>query len=64
MHKVMKTFYTSNSDLMELLTENGFNLICDEQMRVIISNKDAEKIPAFVEEFAPSARMDYTIEDL
>lgn len=60
----MKTFYTNNSGLMELLSENGFNLVCDEQMRVIISDEDAENIPAFVEEFAPYARMDYTIDNL
>lgn len=64
MHKFMKTFYTDNPALLDLLSENGFYFECDEQMRVIVSDEDAERIPPFVDEHAPAAFMDYAIEDL
>lgn len=42
--------------------KNGINLICNEDMEIIISDEDADRIPAIVAEFTPCATMDYTIE--
>lgn len=60
----MKTFMTSNSELEEILVENGINLIVNENMEIVISDEDAEKIASIVEEFAPSASGDYCIEEV
>lgn len=58
----MKTYYSNNSELNEILVANGINLICDDNMQVKISDEDAERVPAIVAEFAPAASGDYTIE--
>jgi len=58
----MKTLYTDNSALIELLTNNGISIICNEQMEMTISDEDAERIPTMIEELAPAAISDYTIE--
>lgn len=58
----MKKFYTSNQALAEILVENGVDLICNEDMEVTVSDEDAERIPSIVEEFAPAAIGDYSIE--
>jgi len=58
----MKTFYTDNEALSELLTEHGIELVCNEDMQIVITDEDAERIPAIVAEFAPAAIDDYTIE--
>ena len=60
----MKTFWTSNSELEEILAENGINLFVNENMEVVISDEDAERIDSIVEEFAPAASGDYCIEDI
>ena len=57
----MKQIITSNNELLEVLAENGINIICDDQMRMIISDEDAAKVGQVVKEFAPAAYMDYTI---
>lgn len=58
----MRTFYTDNQALLELLSEKGINLTCNERMEIEISDEDAERIPAIVERFAPAATQDYSIE--
>lgn len=58
----MKKYTSNNEELNEILVENGINLICNEDMEIIISDEDADRIPAIVAEFAPCATMDYTIE--
>ena len=60
----MKTFWTSNSELEEILAENGINLFVNENMEIVISDEDAERIDFIVEEFAPAASGDYCIEDI
>lgn len=60
----MKTFWTSNDELKEVLVEKGINLIVNENMEVVISDEDAERIDSIVEEFAPAASGDYCIEDI
>lgn len=59
----MKTFYTDNAALAELLENHGISLICDENMQIVISDEDAARIPGIVAEFAPAAIDDYTIEE-
>lgn len=58
----MKTIYTSNEALLEILTENGINIICNEQMEMTISDEDAARIPEIVAKYAPAAIGDYSIE--
>jgi hypothetical protein len=60
----MKAIYTDNAALLEALTENGINITCDEQMRMIISDEDADRLPGLVESIAPAAVSDYSIESI
>ena len=60
---IMKTIWFNNEALKEVLAEQGIEMMCDEKMNIVISDEDAERIPALVEEFAPAAAGDYGIED-
>lgn len=57
----MKQIITNNSELLEVLECNGISIICDDQMRMTISDKDAAKVEQVVKEFASAAYMDYMI---
>lgn len=57
----MKQIITNNSELLEVLECNGISIICDDQMRMTISDEDAAKVGQVVKEFAPAAYMDYMI---
>ena len=59
----MKTIYTSNEALLEVLTENGIDIICDDRMEMTISDEDAARIPEIVAKYAPAAINDLVIED-
>ena len=59
----MKAFYTDNQALLELLSENGINPVCDSDMQMLITDEEAARVPAIVAESAPAATGDYTIED-
>lgn len=59
-----KQIYTGNSILLDILSEEGINITCDEDMRMTLSAMDAAKIPAIVEKRAPEACRDYVIEDI
>lgn len=60
----MKTLYCKNSELLEILENNGIEMICNENMQIEISDEDAEKIDSIVNELAPAASGDYAIEDI
>ena len=60
----MKKIITSNETLLEILTDCGINLQCDDNMDVIMTDEDARKVADIVEEYAPAAEFDYTIENL
>lgn len=60
----MKQIITSNSELLEILAENGINIICDDQMRMTLSDEDAERVDKVIKEFAPAAFCDYAIYDI
>ena len=60
----MKQIITSNNELLEVLVDNGINIICDDQMRMTISDEDAERLDKVVEELAPAAFCDYTIQEI
>ena len=60
----MKTLYCNNRELLEILENNGINMICNENMQIEISDEDAEKIDSIVNELAPAASGDYAIEDI
>ena len=60
----MKQIITNNTELLEVLAENGINIVCDDQMRMILSDEDAERLDRMVEEFAPAAACDYTVEEI
>lgn len=57
----MKQIITNNSELLDVLEANGISIICDDQMRMTISDEDAAKVGQVVKEFAPAAYMDYMI---
>ena len=60
----MKKINTDNQELLEILAEKGIEIICDENMEMILTDEDAEKIEDIVEEFAPAARDDYFISEI
>ena len=59
----MKNIWINNEALKEILVENGIELICNEDMQIQVSEEDAERIQAIVEEHAPAACDDYGFED-
>ena len=60
----MKQIITDNTELLEVLVENGINIVCDDQMRMTLSDEDAERLDKMIEEFAPAAACDYTVEEI
>ena len=58
----MKKFYTQNTELLEVLTEQGISFVCNEDMEMIITDEEAAKIEDLVIRFAPAAVNDYSIE--
>ena len=57
----MKTIYTENSELLEVLAANGINIICNDQMEMVISDIDAIRIDSIVSKCAPAACADYVV---
>lgn len=57
----MKTIYTDNSKLIEVLVANGINITCNKQMEMTVSDEDAIKIDAIVARYAPAAFSDYVV---
>ena len=57
----MKQIVTDNAELLEVLTANGINIICNDEMQMMITNADAARIDAIVTEKAPAAFADYVI---
>lgn len=60
----MKKLNCDNYELLQLLIDNGFAIVCDENMDKIIDDNDAAHIDEFVRNNAPAAINDYGIEDL
>ena len=57
----MKTIYTDNRELIEVLVANGINITCNSQMEMAVSDEDAIKIDAIVVRYAPAAFSDYVV---
>ena len=57
----MKQIITENAELLEELTANGINIICNDEMQMMITDTDAPRIDAIVAEKAPAAFADYVI---
>lgn len=57
----MKTIYTDNRELIEVLVANGINITCNSQMEMAVSDEDATKIDAIVARYAPAAFSDYVV---
>ena len=57
----MYQIITSNTELISILCENGLNISCDKEMRLIMNNEDANKVLHLVKSFAPAAIHDYLI---
>lgn len=60
----MKKFYSKNEKLIELLEENGIDLLCDDNMDILVSDYDALRIGIIVNEYAPAAINDYSLINL
>ena len=58
----MKTIKTNNSELLEVLVNNGIEIICTEKMEMVINDEDADKVQGIVSIYAPAASNDYVIE--
>ena len=59
---IMKRITTNNSELLEVLAENGIEIVCNENMEMVVSDEDADKIQDIVRIYAPAASDDYVIE--
>ena len=57
----MKEIITDNAELLEVLEANGINIICNDNMEMMITDADATRIDAIVAEKAPAAFADYVI---
>lgn len=57
----MKEIVTDNSELLEVLEANGINIICSDDMRMLVTDTDATRIDAIVADKAPAAFADYII---
>ena len=57
----MKEIITDNAELLEVLTANGINIICNDNMEMMITDADAIRVDAIVAEKAPAAFADYVI---
>ena len=57
----MKEIITDNAELLEVLEANGINIICSDDMKMMVSDTDARRIDAIVAEKAPAAFADYVI---
>ncbi len=57
----MKEIVTDNAKLLEVLESNGVNIICSDDMRMMVTDTDAARIDAIVIEKAPAAFADYVI---
>ena len=57
----MKQIITDNTELLEVLEANGINIICNDNMEMMITDADAARIDAIVTEKAPAAFADYVI---
>ena len=57
----MKQIVTDNTELLEVLEANGINIICNDNMEMMVSDTDAIRIDAIVAEKAPAAFADYVI---
>ena len=60
-YKAMKEIVTDNAELLEVLEANGINIICSDDMRMLVTDTDAMRIDAIVSEKAPAAFADYII---
>ena len=60
-NKAMKEIVTDNAELLEILVDNGINIICSDDMRMLVTDTDAKRIDAIVAEKAPAAFADYVI---
>ena len=58
----MKRITTNNSELLEVLVSNGIKIVCNENMEMVISDEDADKVQGIVSIYAPAASDDYVIE--
>ena len=59
--KAMKEIVTDNAELLEVLEANGINIICSDDMKMMVTDADAIRIDAIVAEKAPAAFADYVI---
>ena len=57
----MKQIVTDNTELLEVLEANGINIICGDDMKMMVTDTDAIRIDAIVAEKAPAALADYVI---
>lgn len=57
----MKEIVTDNAELLEVLEAAGINIICSDDMKMMVTDTDAIRIDSIVAEKAPAAFADYVI---
>ena len=57
----MKQIVTDNTELLEVLEANGINIMCSDDMKMMVTDTDAARIDEIVTEKAPAAFADYVI---
>ena len=60
-NKAMKEIVTDNAELLEVLEAAGINIICSDDMKMMVTDTDEIRIDAIVAEKAPAAFADYVI---
>ena len=57
----MKEIVTDNAELLEVLEAAGINIICSDDMKMMVTDTDAIRIDSIVAEKALAAFADYVI---
>ena len=58
----MRKFYSDNKMLIETLVSKGINITCNDNMEMLISDEDAERVDNMVPVLCPAAMGDYRID--
>lgn len=60
----MKRVTTDNQMLLDVLTRHNVTLICSEQMDILINDDQEQEIMDIVQQYAPAAAEDISIEKI
>lgn len=59
----MKEIFFMNTGIAEIVNES-FNIICNENMQLVVSDEDASAIREFIDKHYPAASYDVCFDDI